>query len=420
MTVSSRLSGFYKLSVSERQAEIRNLLNLTEDEINRLKNGGLTPDLANRMIENVVGIYGLPYGIAANFLINGRDYLIPMVIEEPSVVAAASHIAKFARETGGFAANADAPIMIGQVQVLDVPDLDAARVKILAQKDELLQLADKNSPIVEFGGGARDLEVRAFRNTRVGPMLVVHFYFNVLDAMGANSVNTSVETVAPTIEKLTGGRVVLRILSNLADRRLARATCRLRQEDIGVDIVRNIVEAQALAEVDPYRAATHNKGIMNGIDAVVVATANDWRGAEAGAHAFAARTGQYRALTKWDRDVNGDLVGAIELPMPSGVIGGTINVHPLAQISLKILGVKTAQEFAGVLASVGLAQNLGALRALAAEGIQHGHMALHARQVAIAAGATDAQIDRIAEQMVAEKNVKITRAKELLNSWVVG
>jgi hydroxymethylglutaryl-CoA reductase len=425
LSTSSRLLGFYRLSVTERQADIRKRCNLTESEIATLTSGGLTPDLANRLIENVVGVYSLPFGIAANFLINGRDYLIPMVIEEPSVVAAASHAAKLVRDSGGFTASADAPMMIGQVQVLDVPDpspssgqgLDAARVRILAQKEKILALADSNSPIVEFGGGARDLEVRLFRNTRVGPMLVLHIFFNVLDAMGANSVNTSCETIAPLIEQLTGGRVVLRILSNLADRRLARASCRVRKEDLGgVDIVRNIVEAQVLAEVDPYRAATHNKGIMNGIDAVVVATANDWRGAEAGAHAYAARNGQYRALTKWDRDANGDLVGSVELPIPSGIIGGTTTAHPLARISLKILGVKTAQEFAGVLASVGLAQNLGALRALAAEGIQRGHMALHARQVAIAAGATGDQIDRIVEQLVAEKNVRITRAKELMEN----
>jgi hydroxymethylglutaryl-CoA reductase len=410
LTSSSRLEGFYRLAVSERQRR----LELTENEIAALTSGGLSLDLANRLIENVVGIHGLPLGIATNFQINGRDYLIPMAIEEPSVVAAASHAAKLVRNAGGFTASADAPVMIGQVQVVDLRDVDAAREKILAAREEILKLADSKSTLVEFGGGARDLEVRVLRETRVGPMLVVHLKIDVRDAMGANSVNTACETVAPFIEKLTGGRVVLRILSNLADERLARASCRVRKEDIGDEVVQNIVAADALAEADPYRAATHNKGILNGIDAVVVATGNDWRAVEAGAHAYAARGGQYRALTRWERDANGDLVGALELPIVSGIVGGTINAHPLAKIALKILGVQSAPEFAGVLASVGLAQNLGALRALAAEGIQAGHMALHARQVAIAAGATGDDIERVAEQLVAEKNINVTRARELL------
>jgi hydroxymethylglutaryl-CoA reductase len=380
-----------------------------------LRSGGLSIDLANRLIENVIGVYGLPLGIAVNFQINGQDYLIPMVIEEPSVVAAASHAAKLVRDAGGFSASADSPIMMGQVQVLGLSDLDQARAKILAARDEIIALANANSTLVEYGGGVRDFEVRLFPETRVGPMLVVHLIVNVRDAMGANSVNTSCEAVAPLLEQLTGGRVVLRILTNLADRRLARARGRVKRQALGDDLIRNIIEAQVLAEVDPYRAATHNKGIMNGIDAVVMATANDWRGAEAGAHTYAARSGQYRALTQWDRDPEtGDLVGSIELPVPSGTIGGTTSAHPVAQIALKILGVKTAPEFAGVLASVGLAQNLGALRALASEGIQLGHMALHARQVAIAAGATDDCIDRVADRMVAEKNIRISRAKELV------
>ena len=414
MSTSSRFSGFYRKSIAERQEILRECCNLTESELNNLAQGGLSVEYANRLVENVVGIYSLPLGIAANFQVNGRDYVIPMAIEEPSVVAAASHAAKLVRDAGGFTASADAPIMIGQVQVLDVRDLDAASEKIVAARDEIVALANSKSTLVEYGGGAIGLEVRLFRETRVGAMLVVHLLFNVLDAMGANSVNTSCEVVAPLIEQLTGGRVVLRILSNLADRRLARASGRVKCEALGDEVVRNIVDAQVLAEVDPYRAATHNKGIMNGIDAVVMATANDWRGAEAGAHSYAARSGQYRALTRWDRDPNGDLVGSIELPIPSGIIGGTTTAHPLAQLSLKILGVKTAQEFAGVLASVGLAQNLGALRALASEGIQQGHMALHARQIAIAAGASGDAIDRIADQLAQENNVRLSRAKELL------
>jgi hydroxymethylglutaryl-CoA reductase len=293
-------------------------------------------------------------------------------------------------------------------------DVDAAYQKIVAARDEIIKLADSKSTLVEFGGGTRDLEVRVIRETRVGPMIILHLIVDVRDAMGANSVNTSCETIAPFLEKLTGGRVVLRILSNLADKRVARAECRVARDALGADVVRNIVEAQVMAEVDPYRAATHNKGIMNGIDSVVIATGNDWRAVEAGAHAYAARSGQYRALTQWDRDTNGDLVGSLELPIVSGILGGTVNAHPLARIALKILGVQSAPEFAGVLASVGLAQNLGALRALAAEGIQRGHMALHARQIAISAGATGDQVDRIADRMAEEKNVSITRAKELL------
>jgi hydroxymethylglutaryl-CoA reductase len=416
MDNSSRLEGFYKKSVPERQAFLQDRYNLTESEVQAIQTGGLGSELGNRLIENVVGLYGLPFGIAANFQINGRDYLIPMVIEEPSVVAASSHAAKLVRDSGGFSASADAPTMIGQVQIVDISNVDAAREKILAARDEIIALANKNSTLVPFGGGVRNFEIRTFPQTRVGAMIVVHLLVDVRDAMGANSVNTSCEAIAPLLEKITGGRVVLRILSNLADKRVARASGRVKREALGDDVIRNIVIAQTLAEVDPYRAATHNKGIMNGIDAVVVATANDWRGVEAGAHSYAARSGQYRALTTWDRDVNGDLLGSIELPIPSGIIGGTVNAHPLAKIALKILGVKTAPEFAGVLACVGLAQNLGAIRALSAEGINRGHMALHARQIAISAGATGEQIDKIADQMAEEKNVSIIRAKELLGN----
>ena len=417
MSISSRLSGFYRQKPAERQTLISERYGLKQAEIDALTRGGLSLELADRLIENVIGLYGLPLGIAANFQINGRDYLIPMAIEEPSVVAAASHAAKLVRDAGGFTASADAPTMIGQVQVLGIPYLETAREKIFNAREEIIALANASSTLVEFGGGVRDFEVRLFPETRVGPMLVLHLLVDVRDAMGANSVNTSCEAIAPLLEQITGGRVVLRILSNLADKRLARASGRVKREALGDDLVRNIVEAQVLAEVDPYRAATHNKGIMNGIDAVVMATGNDWRGAEAGAHTYAARSGQYRALTNWDRDPEtGDLVGSIELPIPSGIIGGTTNAHPVAQIALKILGVKTGQEFAGVLASVGLAQNLGALRALASEGIQLGHMALHARQIAIAAGAEGDDIDRVADAMVAEKNVRITRARELLQA----
>ncbi|CAG0941063.1 partial hydroxymethylglutaryl-CoA reductase, partial [Anaerolineae bacterium] len=382
--------------------------------------------LANRLVENVIGVYGLPFGIAANFQINRRDVLIPMVVEEPSVIAACSHAAKLVRDAGGFTASADTPTMIGQVQVLDLRDLDSAREKILAARDEILALANSTTTLTARGGGAKEIEVRDFRETRVGAtlaphpfgsagMLVVHLLFDTRDAMGANAINTACEAIAPLIENITGGRVVLRILSNLADRRLARASCRVQRDALGADVVRNIVEAQTLAEIDPYRAATHNKGAMNGIDAIAIATGNDWRSIEAGAHAYAARDGQYRALTTWDRaPEGGDLVGAIELPLAVGTVGGTTSVHPVAQIAMKILKVANAQELAGIMAAVGLAQNLGALRALASEGIQSGHMALHARQIAIAAGATGDAIDRLADKLVEEKNVRLSRAKELL------
>ena len=414
MGVSSRLSGLYRQNVAERQAIIRDRCNLTENQVDALTHGGLSLDLANRLVENVVGVYGLPLGIAANFQINHRDYLIPMVIEEPSVIAGCSHAANLVRGAGGFIADADPPLMIGQIQVVDAPDVDAAMERLAAARDDIFELANSASTLSQRGGGMQSMELRRTDETRVGPMIVVHLTIDTRDAMGANAVNTICEAVAPLIEQIAGGRVVLRILSNLADKRLARARCRVQRDALGDDVIRNIVAAQALAEVDPYRAATHNKGALNGIDAVALATANDWRGVEAGAHAYAARDGRYRALTTWDCDANGDLIGSIELPLAVGIVGGTTTAHPVAQIALKILGVTSAMELAGVMAAVGLAQNLGALRALASEGIQQGHMALHARQVAIAAGATGEQIDRIADKLVEEKNVRLTRAQALL------
>jgi hydroxymethylglutaryl-CoA reductase len=378
---SSRLSGFYRLSVTERQNAIGEHARLRRAQIEELARGGLTLELADCLIENVVGVFGLPFGIAANFYVNNRDYLIPMVIEEPSVVAAASHAAKLVRASGGFSARADESRMIGQIQLLDVSDLADAREKILSAKNELLAEANAvDAVIVALGGGAIDLETRIFADSRVGPMLVVHILFDTRDAMGGNAVNTVCERLAPHLEQISGGRANLRILSNLADRRLARAACRVPGDVIGAEVVRGIVEAQVLAEIDPYRAATHNKGVLNGIDAVAVATGNDWRAIEAGAHAYAARSGQYRALTNWTRDEDGDLRGEIELPLAIGLVGGMTRAHPVAQIALQILGVQSARELAAVMAAVGLAQNLGALRALAAEGIQAGHMKLHARR----------------------------------------
>ncbi len=417
---SSRLPGFYNLSVEERQAWLAR--DMGHSGIARVfDNGGLDLARADKMIENVVGIFALPLGIALNFQINGRDYLVPMAVEEPSVVAGASFAAKLVRDGGGFHAETDEPLMIAQVQVVEIPDLAAATRNLEAHKADLLELANQQDALlVKLGGGAREMQVRHL-DTRLGAMLIVHYIVDVRDAMGANAVNTMAEKTASLIEELTGGRVYLRILSNLADRRLARATARVPKESLaiegysGEEVVRGIALASAFAEADPYRAATHNKGVMNGIDAVVIATGNDWRAIEAGAHSYAAhKTGSYTALTRWDADANGDLVGSIELPLAVGLVGGATKVHPAAQAAVKLLGVQTARELAEVIAAVGLAQNLAAIRALATEGIQKGHMALHARQIAAAAGAQGAEIDKLAAKLVAEHNIKIDRAQELL------
>jgi hydroxymethylglutaryl-CoA reductase len=427
MNKSSRLPGFYKLSLEERAAVVAELAGLTTSEKAILMGKGLSPAQADQMIENVSGIHSLPLGIAVNFLINGQDYLIPMAIEEPSVVAGASFTARLVRECGGFTTSSDEPVMIGQIQVLDVADPQAARSELLAHKSRLLQLADQTDPLlVSLGGGARDLIVREIKDSIVGPMVVVHLLFDCRDAMGANTVNTACEALAPEVENITGGRVVLRILSNLADRRLARAECTVPAEVLafqaftGQTVAKGIVEAYALAANDPYRAATHNKGIMNGIDAVAVATGQDWRALEAGAHSYAARRGRYTSLSQWNVDDDGNLVGTLELPLAVGIIGGASRVHPTAKVALKILGVKAARELAEVMAAVGLAQNLAALRALATEGIQRGHMDLHARQVAIAAGATGDFVGTIAQRLVAEQKIRLDRAQELVQVLEAG
>jgi hydroxymethylglutaryl-CoA reductase len=390
----------------------------TRDLLNR---GGIDLSTADRMIENVVGLYALPLGIATNFLINNRDVLVPMVVEEPSIVAGASFMARIVRECGGFSAEADAPEMIGQIQILDVPDLRVAQQTLLEHKAEILAAAGQaDAVLLKLGGGPRDLEVRIIESSPAGPFLVLHLILDVRDAMGANAVNTACEYVAPMVERLTGGRAHLRILSNLADRRLARARCAippgaLAFEDWSGERVRDgILEAYAFAAADPYRAATHNKGIMNGVDAVVLATGNDWRAVEAGAHAYAARSGKYTSLSRWECDANGDLAGFLEMPLAVGIVGGATRVHPLAQTALKILGVRTAGELAEVIVSVGLAQNLAAMRALATEGIQRGHMRLHARQVALAAGARGDEVERIASRLVEERAVRADRAEELV------
>jgi hydroxymethylglutaryl-CoA reductase len=372
------------------------------------------------MVENVVGTMPVPLGVAVNFLINGKDYLIPMAIEEPSVIAAASNAARMARQTGGFIATSTEPIMRGQIQVVDVPNPHGARITILKAKEDILKEANACDPVlVSLGGGAKDLEVRVL-NTLTGPMVIVELLVDCRDVMGANAVNTMAEAVAPTTERLTGGRVYLRIISNLADRRLARAKVLISKEAIGgEDVVDGIVQAYAFAAADPYRCATHNKGVMNGITAVVLATGNDTRAIEAGAHAYAARTGRYQPLTTWEKDKNGNLVGTIELPMAVGTVGGLTRNHPMARINLKILGVKSAREFGEVLASVGLTQNFAALRALATEGIQRGHMSLHARNIAAQVGATGELIDAVAARMVAERVIRVDRAKQILDELLI-
>jgi len=419
---NSRIAGFYNMTLDERRAKLADATSLTPEGLVPFTTGGLSPEGADHMIENVIGLHSLPLGIALNFQVNGKDVLVPMAIEEPSVVAGASFMAKLARAGGGFTATTTDPLMIGQMQVINVTNVYEAKLKLYENKSELLAEADSIDPVLKkFGGGARDLEVRVIESSPIGPFLVIHLIYDVRDAMGANAVNTACERLAPRVEAITGGKVHLRILSNLADRRIARARCTIpvkelaftvgagtssAQSDLhdrpymytGEDVRDGIIAAYAFAAADPYRAATHNKGIMNGVDAVVIATGNDWRAIEAGAHAYAARSGRYTSLSSWGKDSDGNLVGTLEMPMAVGIVGGATKVHPAAEI----------------IVSVGLAQNMAALRALATEGIQRGHMSLHARQVAIAAGASGDLIEKVAAQMVAEKVVRIDRAEEIL------
>ena len=416
---------FYQLTQQERLERLMEAPGLSESDAKILSGeDGLSAEDADHMIENVIGTFSLPLGIARHFKINGRDIPVPMVVEEPSIVAGASFMAKLALKTGGFFADTTAPEMIGQIQVIDLDDPAAARLKLLAEKETLLEDAAKVDPVLlELGGGPRDIEVRLIPDTPRGPMLILHLIYDVRDAMGANAVNTAVEKLASRVERITGGKVLLRILSNLADRRLARARVTICTDDLafddfsGPDVRDGILDAWSFAAADPYRAATHNKGIMNGIDPVVIATGNDWRAIEAGAHAYAARNGRYTSLTTWETNSEGDLVGTLELPMAVGTVGGATRVHPAAQACLRLMGIKSARDLAEVIVSVGLAQNLAALRALATEGIQKGHMSLHARQVAIAAGATGEQIDRLADRLVSDGVVRIDHARAILQEW---
>ena len=413
---SSLISGFYKLTPKERLALVKQFADLSDAECAVLQNTGSLPlDLADHMIENVVGAIPTPIGIGVNFLVNKRDYLIPMATEEPSVVAAASYAAKMVRDGGGFFTSSTPPIMIGQVQVVNVNDPQGAMVRVLAAKTEILKKANEQDPVLaSVGGGAKEVEAKVI-NTTVGQMLIVELQVDCRDAMGANAVNTMAEAVAPLIEQITSGHVYLRIISNLATKRLAKAWCIVPKESVGgEDVVDGIVNASAFAAADPYRAATHNKGAMNGIIAVVIATGNDHRAIEAGAHAYASLKGQYTSLSTWEKNAKGDLVGSIELPMAVGLIGGAVRTHPTAKVAMKILRVKTANEFSEVLAAVGLAQNLGALRALAHEGIQRGHMSLHARNIAVAAGVPEQMVEQVAERMVKERKIRMDRARELM------
>ena len=425
-TLTSRLSGFHKLSMVERHEKLSQMLNLDEMDLAQLQGiSALQPGLANKMIENAVGTFSLPMGLGLNMLVNGRDYLVPMAVEEPSVVAAVSFASKIVREAGGFSAEADDPIMIGQVQLTRYGDPTEATKRIVAAREALLALANSFHPsMVKRGGGCKDIEVRVLpapEGPRGEPLLVVHLIIDTQEAMGANLINTMAEGVAPLIEQLTGGKVFLRILSNLADRRLARATCKIPVELLadfdmpGEAIAEGIYQASRFALADPYRACTHNKGIMNGIDSAAIAVGQDWRSIEAGAHAFACRDGQYRPLSTWHVD-DAYLVGRIELPMALGTVGGPIKVHPGVQVAMKILRVESAREMAMVFAAVGLAQNFAAVRALGSVGIQKGHMAMHARCVAVTAGARGDWVEKIAELLVTAGHVKVEKAREIIDS----
>jgi len=422
-TRNSRLGGFYQLNPFERLQAVKSFDGLNDEDLRQLHggNGALTVERADKMIENVVGTFNLPLGIATNFRINGRDVLIPMVVEEPSIVAGASYAAKLVREGGGFQASSTEPLMIGQVQLVKIPDPARARYDILSRSEEILALANRqSSSLLALGGGAKEVEVQIFDSSPMGPMLVVHLIIDCRDAMGANAINTMAEAVAPLLEQISGGRAYLRILSNLSDRRLARARAivpakALERDGIsGDEVIEGILWGYSFAAVDPYRATTHNKGILNGIDPVLVATGNDWRAIEAGAHAYAARSGHYTSLTTWERDAQGNLVGTLEMPLAVGIVGGATKVHPAAQAALKLLNVRHAHELAEICVCAGLASNLAAMRALATEGIQRGHMGLHARQIAMAAGAHGAEIDEIARRMVEENLIKPTHAEALL------
>ena len=420
--VDSKIPKLRELDPADRLAAVCTAAHLNENDQQSLTGNGVLPvSLANGMIENVIGKFELPLGVATNFKINGKDYLIPMAVEEPSIVAAASYMAKIARECNGFTTSSTSPVMRAQIQLVRVNDPFGVKHRLLQAQEEIIALANsKDHVLLELGGGCKEIEVHVFEDSPIGAMVVLHLLVDVRDAMGANTVNTMAEMVAPLVEEISGSNVRLRILSNLADRRLVRAQVELSADALttqqlnGLDVAHGIVEACALALIDPYRAATHNKGIMNGIDPVLVATGNDWRAVEAGAHAYAARNGKYESLTRWEINSKEHLVGTLELPLAVGLVGGATKTHPAAQAALKLMNAGSASELAEVIAAVGLAQNLAALRALSTEGIQKGHMALHARNIAILAGATGADVDRIASEIISKGDVTVDRAIQLL------
>ena len=427
---SSRLPGFYTMKMPERLRRVAEMLEVHSDELTGL---GLSASLplanADAMIENAIGVLGLPVGLGLNFSVNGEDVLVPMAVEEPSVIAAVSLAAKIARQGGGFTADADEPIMIGQVQITDLPDAAKAREAILREKEAILATANALHPAMKArGGGAQDVEVRTIelRDARGGgteTQVIVHLLVNTQEAMGANLINTMCEGVAPLLERLSGGRVRLRILSNLADHRLARASCRIPFEALGdfgfsgAEVAHGIAEASRFADADPYRACTHNKGVMNGVDAVALATGNDWRAIEAGAHAYCARNGRYEPLTRWWVE-NGALHGRCELPLQVGTVGGAVKANPLIPVLLRMMGNPNARKLAGIMAAVGLAQNMAALRALGTVGIQKGHMALHARNLAVSAGAKGTAVEEVARALIAAGEIKLHRAQEILAKLV--
>lgn len=417
MPRTSRIPGLRDLSVADRRGAVAEAAGLAPGRLAALDPAhGLGTGAADHLIENVVGTLGVPLGVATNFVVNGREVLVPMATEEASVVAAASNSAKVARRHGGFFTSSTPPIMQAQVQIVGVPDPEAGRVRLLEAREELIALADAQDPrLVEAGGGVRDLSVRVVPS-RAGTYVVAHLRVDVRDAMGANAVNTMAEAVAGRAGEIAGGRTLLRILTNKADLRLARARAVFDAEALGgAAVVDDIVHAAALAEADPYRAATHNKGIMNGVSAVVLATGNDTRAVEAGAHSHAVSPdGRYAALSRFEKDGDGNVVGTLELPMPVGLVGGATKAHPVAQAAIALLGVATAAELAETVVAVGLAQNFGAVRALATEGIQRGHMSLHARNIAATAGATGDEVPAVVARLIADRRIQADHAERVL------
>ena len=408
--------GFHRLTIEERLDQIASMTELGQDEIQCLKKfGNLPEETANGMVENVIGVMGIPFGVATNLILDGKEMLVPMATEESSVIAAVCNASKQCRSSGGVTSSVSGSEMIAQIQLLGLSNPHYARQVLLEKKEKIRELCDAIDPLLlENGGGFRDLEVRILE-TRGGTMVILHLIVDTQDAMGANAVNSMAESLAPKIEEWTGGRVNLRILSNLADRRLARARAVWNLEDLGGEQVRDdMLAASWFAEADPYRAATHNKGIMNGVSAVALVTGNDTRALEAGAHAYASRSGRYTSLSRWETDGTGNLVGSLEMPMAVGLIGGATRVHPIAKIALKILGVNKAEDLARVMAAVGLVQNYGALKALATTGIQKGHMALHSKNVAMMAGAVGDEVDLLAKRLVEIGKIRTDAAEEEL------